>query len=117
MIEEFNEELALDAALVLKNVLEQRQHRKKYLGQVVIVPGKLGEALNLPNIIHCLSSRAVKSRQKGLEQFNELWATLSLKTKEKVLKQIGWYDPSELNWEDKRSNRRPIKHNQKDAQE
>ena len=117
MIDEFDEELAKDAAFVLKDVLEQRQHRKKYLGHIVVVPGKLGDALNLPQIIRHLTSRSAKSRSKGLDQFNELWATLSVATKEKVIREIGWYDPSELDWEDKRSNRRPVNKNQNDAAE
>ena len=48
--EEFDEETALAAALALQQVLAQRTHRRKYLGQVYVVPGKLGDALKLPSI-------------------------------------------------------------------
>ena len=44
----------------------------------------------------------------GLEDFQELWPTLSPQTRERVLEAIGWYDPKELDWDDKRSNRRPL---------
>ena len=104
---EFDEETALAAALALQQVLEQRTHRRKYLGQVYTVPGKLGEALNLPKILSRLGSKVASRRQAGLEEFEELWATLSAATQNKVLEAIDWYDPEQLNWDDKRSNRRP----------
>ena len=105
---EFDEETALAAATALQEVLEQRTHRRKYLGQVYTVPGKLGEALNLPTILSRLGSKVARRRQAGLEAFEELWATLSATTQNKVLDAIQWYDPEELNWDDKRSNRRPV---------
>lgn len=108
MIDEFDEELALLAALALNEVLEQRVHRRKYLGKIVFVPGKLGDALNLPKIISDLNSRSSKSRGRGAENFNELWCTLSEPTRNKVLDMVEWYDPNDMDWEDKRSNRKPI---------
>lgn len=105
---EFNEETALAAAHALQQVLEQRTHRRKYLGQIYTVPGKLGEALNLPKILSKLGSKVARRRQAGLEQFEELWATLSAPTQAKVLEAIDWYDPEALSWDDKRSNRRPV---------
>lgn len=105
---EFDEETALAAAQALQGVLEQRTHRRKYLGQVYTVPGKLGEALNLPTIIARLNSKVARRREQGLEGFEELWVTLSRATREKVLQDIDWYDPKQLNWDDKRSNRRPL---------
>ena len=36
-----------------------------------------------------------------------LWDTLSEPTRATVLEAINWYDPKELSWDDKRSNRRP----------
>jgi len=105
---DFDEETALAAALALQQVLEQRTHRRKYLGQIYTVPGKLGEALNLPTIVSRLGSKVARRRQTGVEQFEELWATLSTTTQHKVLAAIDWYDPQQLNWDDKRSNRRPL---------
>lgn len=72
------------------------------------MPGQLGEALHLPRIIRLLQGKQLRQRERGLEEFHELWPTLSPTTREKVLDRIGWYDPKSLNWEDKRSNRRPI---------
>ena len=105
---EFDEETALAAALALQQVLEQRTHKRKYLGQIYTVPGKLGEALNLPTILSRLGSKVATRRQAGLEAFEELWVTLSAATQSKVLEAIDWYDPEQLNWDDKRSNRRPL---------
>jgi hypothetical protein len=106
--EEFDEETALAAALALQQVLAQRTHRRKYLGQVYVVPGKLGEALKLPSIIARLQSKVVRRRAQGREDFCTLWDTLSVPTREAVLQAINWYDPKSLNWDDKRSNRRPL---------
>lgn len=107
-LETFTTETALDAAMELRDVLAARTHRRKILGQEVMVPGQLGEALQLPRMINRLQSKQQRSRDQGLDDFQELWPTLSAKTREKVLHAIGWYDPKGLNWEDKRSNRRPI---------
>ena len=71
------------------------------------MPGQLGEALQLPRITNRLQSKQQRLRDQGLDDFQELWPTLSLATREKVLSAIGWYDPKDLNWEDKRSNRKP----------
>ncbi|MBK1853164.1 hypothetical protein FE845_17595 [Marinobacter sp. 1-4A] len=107
-LETFNTETALEAAAELRRVLAARTHRKKVLGQEVLVPGQLGEALQLPRIINRLQSKQQRMRDQGLDDFQELWPTLSAATREKVLNAIGWYDPKDLSWEDKRSNRRPI---------
>lgn len=106
--EEFDVETALDAAIALHRVLAARTHRRKVMGQEVLVPGQLGEALHLPDIIRRLQGKQLRQRERGLEAFQELWPTLSSATREKVLGRIGWYDPKSLDWEDKRSNRRPI---------
>ncbi|AZT82955.1 hypothetical protein EHN06_05035 [Marinobacter sp. NP-4(2019)] len=106
--EEFTTETALDAATALHKVLAARTHRKKVMGQDVWVPGQLGEALQLPRIIRRLQSKQQKQRDQGLDEFQELWPTLSPATRKKVLDRIGWYNPKELNWDDKRSNRRPV---------
>lgn len=106
-LEIFTTETALDAAAELRRVLAARTHRRKVLGQEVLVPGQLGEALQLPRITNRLQSKQQRLRDQGLDDFQELWPTLSLATREKVLSAIGWYDPKDLNWEDKRSNRKP----------
>jgi len=107
-LETFTVETALDAATELRKVLAARTHRRKVMGQEVVVPGQLGEALQLPRIINRLQSKQQKQRDLGLEDFQELWPTLSPQTRERVLEAIGWYDPKELDWDDKRSNRRPL---------
>lgn len=107
-LETFTIETALEAATELRKVLAARTHRRKVMGQEVMVPGQLGEALQLPRIINRLQSKQMKQRELGLEDFQELWPTLSPQTRERVLGAIGWYDPKELDWDDKRSNRRPL---------
>jgi len=106
--EHFNMETALLAAQSLEAVFARRTHRRKFMGQVVIVPGQLGDALRLPHIIEKLQSKSGKRRQSGLEAFQTLWDTLSESTREQALREIGWYNPQELDWEDQRSNRRPL---------
>ncbi|WP_417566011.1 hypothetical protein [Marinobacter sp.] len=107
-LETFTTETALEAATQLRKVLAARTHRRKVMGQDVMVPGQLGEALQLPRIINRLQSKQQKQRELGLGDFQELWHTLSPQTREKVLDAIGWYNPKELDWEDKRSNRKPL---------
>ena len=107
-LESFSIETALDAATELRRVLAARTHRRKVMGQEVLVPGQLGEALQLPRIISRLQSKQQRQRDQGLDDFQELRPTLSPMTREKVLDALGWYDPKELNWDDKRSNRRPL---------
>lgn len=106
-LETFTTETALDASAELGRVLAARTHRRKVLGQEVWVPGQLGEALQLPRIINRLQNKQQRLRDQGLDDFQELWPTLSAATREKVLSAIGWYNPKNLNWEDKRSNRKP----------
>ena len=106
--EDLTIEVALEAATALEMVLAARIHRKRVWGQEVIIPGQLGEALRLPAIIAQLSGKVMKRREKGLTRFQELWDTLSAATQQEVLNQIGWYDPKKLDWEDKRSNKRPL---------
>ncbi len=105
--EEFNLESARLAAGALEEVLAARTHQKKYLGKMYTVPGRLGEALKLPTIIAKLNSRVTSRQETGLEEFQFLWDTLSEPTRESVLELIGWYEPTDLDWEDKRSNRKP----------
>lgn len=106
--DDFNEETALEAAEALASVLARRTHRRKVMGQEVLVPGQLGEALRLPQLIGRLRSRQQRQRDRAVEAFEVLWETLSAHTRDQVLKDLGWYDPRELSWEDKRSNRRPV---------
>lgn len=107
-LETFTPETALEAAVELRRVLAARTHRRKVMGQEVLVPGQLGEALQLPRTINRLQSKQQRQRDLGLEDFHELWPTLSPATRDKVLEAIGWYDPKALDWDDKRSNRRPV---------
>ncbi|MGO1462014.1 MAG: hypothetical protein ACTHZH_06590 [Oleiphilaceae bacterium] len=106
-LETFTTDTALSAAAELSRVLAARTHCRKVMGQEVWVPGQLGEALQLPRIINRLQSKQQRLRDQGLDGFQELWPTLSEATREKVLNAIGWYDPKNLSWEDKRSNRKP----------
>ncbi|SFR73712.1 hypothetical protein SAMN05216203_2631 [Marinobacter daqiaonensis] len=103
----FNEETALQAAETLATVLAGRTHRRKVMGQEVLVPGQLGEALKLPQLINRLRSRHQRQRDMAVEDFQILWETLSDATRDQVIRRLGWYDPRELGWDDKRSNRRP----------
>ncbi|MBB5322685.1 hypothetical protein [Marinobacter oulmenensis] len=107
-METFTVETALQAATELQRVLAARTHRRKVMGQEVEVPGQLGEALQLPKIIRRLGGKQQRLRDQGLDDFQELWPTLSPATRQRVLDAIGWYDPKELEWDDKRSNRRPV---------
>lgn len=106
--EDFTTDTALEAAISLTRVLAGRRHRRKVMGQEVLVPGQLGEALHLPRIIQRLQSRQARQRELGLEDFQSLWPTLSDSTRDKVRRVLGWYDPKDLDWDDKRSNRRPL---------
>jgi len=105
---EFDIETAHAAVLALQEVLARRTHRRKYLGQEVLVPGQLGSALRLPSIASQLRGKTAPRRERGLEAFLTLWPTLSPATQEQVLDLIGWYEPDKLSWEDKRSNRKPL---------
>jgi len=104
--EDFNEKLALKAALALDQVLRARKHRRVHLGEEIWVQGRLGEALNLPKTLKQLQSKVAKRRESGLMAFQALWPTLSASTQQQVLDTIGWYDADTLDWDDKRSNRR-----------
>lgn len=106
--DDFNEESALAAALALEKVLARRTHRRKYLGQIYTVPGRLGDALKLPAIVSKLQSKANGRRRRGLDEFRFLWDTLSVPTREAVQQDINWYDPKDLSWDDVRSNRKPV---------
>jgi len=103
----FTEDTALNAVVELQQVLAARTHRRIVLGQELTVPGQLGAALNLPRTVNRLRSRQARLRAQGLDDFQQLWVTLSIPTREKVLRAIGWYKPQELSWDDKRSNRLP----------
>ncbi|AZZ95564.1 hypothetical protein EUZ85_25760 [Hahella sp. KA22] len=100
------------AADALKQVLAARTHKKKVWGQVIVRPGQLGDALRLPTITSELNSKVAVRRERGLENFQALWDTLSEHTRQAVLHSIGWYDPKNLSWDDKRSNRRPVNSNE-----
>jgi hypothetical protein len=105
--EEFDVKSALSAAVALKKVLVQRTYKKVVNGEERLFAGTLGEAVHVPEITARLESRSSKQRERGLEEFRALWDTLATRTRNSVLDAIGWYDPRELLWDDKRSNRRP----------
>ncbi|MGP4845667.1 hypothetical protein ACTXGQ_16135 [Marinobacter sp. 1Y8] len=104
---EFTVDTAIEAAEALQRTLASRTHRKKVMGHEVTLPGQLGEALRLPAILAKLKSKQARRREDGLEDFQSLWPTLSPATLEKVLGEMDWYDPRQLDWDDKRSNKRP----------
>lgn len=104
--EDFNQPVALKAAQALDQVLRARRHKKVHLGEEVWVQGKLSDALGLPKIIRQLSSKVAQRREQGLLAFQELWPTLSEQSRQKVEESIGWYAAKDLDWDDKRSNRR-----------
>ena len=95
------------AAEALEATFARRTHIKVIFGEERRVSGTLGKAVNLPGIRKRLESRVSKQREQGLDEFRALWDTLSNTTCESVLVAIGWYDPDKLDWDDKRSNRRP----------
>ena len=105
--EQFNVESALAAAQALDTTLAARKHVKRVQGELFVSPGTLGSAVGLPRIIALLKHRSLTKREDGLSAFTALWQTLSTNTKNKVLNQLGWYDPHELAWDDPRSNRFP----------
>jgi len=106
--DDFNASNVLEAAVALQRVLAARTHAKKNLqGEIIQVPSTLGNDLKLPHIIKRLTSKVWSQREKGLEEFQELWETLANGTRKKVEDAIGWYDPEELEWDDIRSNRKP----------
>jgi len=104
---EFDTTTAQLAAIELRKVLAARTHRKKIMGEIHVIPGTLGEAIRLPQIIHQLESRSTTQRNRGLENFRVLWQTLSEPTRREIEEFLGWYEPHELDWDDPRSNRRP----------
>lgn len=103
----FDIETARSAAEALEITLARRTHKKVIFGEERRVSGTLGKAVNLPGIRKRLESRITKQRDRGLVDFQALWDSLSFATCNSVLKAIGWYNPDELAWDDKRSNRRP----------
>ncbi len=107
--DDFNASNVLEAAVALQRVLAERTHPKKNLqGEIIQVPSTLAKDLKLPHIIKRLTSKVWGQRQKGLEEFQELWETLANGTRKRVEDQIGWYDPNDLDWDDPRSNRKPL---------
>lgn len=106
--EDFDTETALEAVVALEKVLQRRTHRIKYLGEEYLAPGTLGAALRLPKITAQLQAPGLVRKESGLEAFQAVWDTLSETTRHTVLKEIGWYDPRNLDWDDYRSNRRGL---------
>jgi hypothetical protein len=105
--DKFDTKTALSAATALKQILVRRKYRKVVNGEEMLFPGTLGEVVRLPAITARLENRSSKQRERGLEEFRALWGTLATNTRQSVQDAIGWYDPVEMQWDDKRSNRRP----------
>lgn len=103
----FTTSTGLSAAIALKKIFARRTHVVLVLGEERRIPGTLGNAVNLPSITRRLEHRSAKQREQALEEFKALWNTLSAVTRNSVSEVIGWYEPEELTWDDKRSNRRP----------
>ena len=106
--EQLNDEQLLELCTQLQSVLDARLHKRQHLGEEVLVKGSLSKALKLPELIKKLSSKRPVSRQQARDAFDVLWFSLSEDTKNKTLLAFGAYDPKALDWEDPRSNKKPI---------
>ena len=95
-------------AQVLEDVLSERTHKRVHLGEEIVVKGSLAKALKLPKLLKDLSSNKANIQEAAKDQFITLWTTLSQSTKDAVIRRVDWYDPQELDWDDPRSNRKPI---------
>lgn len=91
----------------LIEVLDSRVHKKVHLGEEVLVKGSLSRALHLPETSRKLNSPRMDKQLQGKDELIMVWETLSMPTRQAVFEQLGWYDPSELDWDDPRSNRKP----------
>ncbi len=101
--------VALDIATAIEAVLNARTHKhSNVLGEDVLVQGTLSKALKLPQLITSLSNRAGVKQQSAQERLADIWITLSESTRIKSLERCEIYDPGVLDWEDPRSNRRPL---------
>lgn len=106
-ISDFSLEAQIELLDGIEQVLDNRMHKRKVMGEDVLVKGSLSKALRIPEIRRKLASRNSTRQHKGTLALAELWATLSPVTQQSVLALISWYDPSTLEWDDPRSNRRP----------
>ena len=103
-----NIETARTLVNALEDVLDSRTHKRDHLGEEIIVKGSLSKALKIPELKRTLSRSNDALQKQGLEQLSTLWTTLSDSTKQATLDKSGLYEPNELNWDDSRSNRRPV---------
>ena len=94
-------------AAALEQTLDERTHKRDYLGEAIIVKGSLSKALKLPEIKRTLARQSHDLQQQGIDQLTTLWLTLSEPTRKNTLNRAGLYEPEELSWDDPRSNRRP----------
>ncbi len=107
-IESLNIENARTLVSAIEDTLDSRTHKRDHLGEEIIVKGSLSKALKIPELKRTLSRTNIETQQKGIDQLSTLWATLSEATRQSALDKAGLYDPTELNWDDLRSNRRPV---------
>ncbi len=89
-------------------VLNKRKHTRLVLGHEVTVDGSLSKALKLPELLKQLKSKQELKRQAAYDRLHMIWSTLSDETKHQTLDELGWYSPSDLAWDDPRSNRNPV---------
>ena len=104
--------LNIETARVLLNaleyVLDSRTHKRDHLGEEIIVKGSLSKALKVPELKRTLSRSNETTQKQGIDQLSTLWLTLSDTTQQAALDKAELYDPKKLNWDDLRSNRRPV---------
>ena len=98
---------ALQLAEALESVLDKRTHKHNHLGDEIVVKGSLSKALKLPDLIKHLASTE-KKRLLAKERLSEIWYSLSANTRAKAFDAAGLYEPKALDWDDPRSNRKPI---------
>lgn len=89
-------------------VLDSRMHKRKHLGEEILVKGSLSQALHLPDLQKRLNAVNEEKQNRAREDLASVWQSLSTATRQAVIEQLGWYDPHELDWDDPRSNRRPV---------
>lgn len=92
----------------LIKVLDSRLHRRVHMGETIWVKGSLSQALKLPDIRRRLHMQSEARQQQAKNSLNHVWHSLSDTTRDNVLKELEWYAPEHLDWDDPRSNRRPF---------
>lgn len=89
----------------LIHVLNKRQHTRLVMGKEIVVGGSLSKALKLPDLLKQITSTQSNKRDLARQRFFDIWPTFSSDTRQQTLDHCGWYEVSELSWDDPRSNR------------